>query len=238
MAYRESDPKAYLQSYVQTYLREEVQQEGLTRNIGAFSRFLEAASFSQASVLNLSSVARECSVERKVVEQYFLILEDLLLACRLPAFSKRAKRRLQQHPKFYFFDAGVYRTLRPKGPLDSPEQIEGHALETLVFQELKAVNDYLGLDYELFYWKTATGLEVDFIVYGESGLLAFEIKREGKVHQQSLTGLQAFLNDYPQARTYLFYGGSRVMKHGAIEILPIDVGLAKLPELLAFRGKR
>ena len=144
-AYIESDPKKYLESYVTTYLEEEIQQEGLTRNLAAFSRFLEAASFSQGSVLNISNVANECGVERKVVEHYFAILEDLLIAYRIPIFSKRAKRRMAAHPKFYFFDAGVYRTLRPNGPLDMPEQIEGASLETLFLQELMAVNDALEL---------------------------------------------------------------------------------------------
>lgn len=230
--YTESDPKAYLQSYVKTYLQEEIQQEGLTRNIGAFARFLEAASFSQGSALNISAVARECSVERKVVEQYFVILEDLLLANRLPVFSKRAKRRMIDHPKFYFFDAGVYRTLRPKGPLDRPEEIDGHALETLLFQELRAINDYHKLDFKLYYWKTSTSLEVDFVLYGERGIFAFEVKREGKVRPESLRGLRAFLKDYPEARTYLIYCGDRVMKDGSIEILPFEHCVGHLTEIL------
>ena len=228
----EPDPKAYLQSYVKTYLQEEVQQEGLTRNIGAFSRFLEAASFSQASVVNTSSVARECSVERKVVDQYFTILEDLLLASFLPVFSKRAKRRIVNHPKFYFFDAGVYRTLRPKGPLDRPEEIDGHALETLFFQELRSLNDYLDTGCELFYWRTASGLEVDFVLYGEAGILAFEVKREGRARPESLRGLKAFLEDYPQARAYYVYGGNRRMREGEIEILPLADCLKSLPQIL------
>src|SRR3990170_1172279 len=111
--FQEADPKRYLESYVTAYLREEVQQEGLTRNLGAFARFLEAASFSQGGVLNVSAVARECGVDRKVVEDYFTILDDLLLAVRLPVFRKRAKRKIVAHPKFYFFDAGVYRAMRP-----------------------------------------------------------------------------------------------------------------------------
>lgn len=231
-AYTESNPKAYLESYVKTYLQEEIQQEGLARQLGAFSRFLEAASFSQASVLNLSAVSRECSVARKTVEQYFIILEDLLLATRLEVFSKRAKRRTLQHPKFYFFDVGVYRTVRPRGPLDRPEEIEGHALETLFFQELRALNDYLEGNFKLFYWKTATGLEVDFILYGERGLFAFEVKREGKVRPEALRGLKAFLDDYPEAKAYFVYGGDRVMREGPIEILPFSLCLEKLPHLL------
>ncbi len=99
--YTESDPRRYLESYVKTYLDEEVRQEGLTRNLGAFTRFLEAASFSQAGVLNISAVARDCAVERKVVENYFHILEDLLIAYMVPVFTKRAKRRLVRHSKFF-----------------------------------------------------------------------------------------------------------------------------------------
>jgi len=82
-----------------------------------------------------------------VAEQYFTILEDLLIASRVPVFTKKAKRRMVGHPKFYFFDVGVYRTIRPKGPLDQPEDIDGAALETLVFQELQAQNTLLNLGY-------------------------------------------------------------------------------------------
>ena len=109
---------------------------------------------------------------RKLVEEYFHILEDLLLARRLPVFTRRAKRRMTAHPKFFFFDVGVYRSIRPKGPLDSPEEIDGAALETLIFQEIRAVNDLLRLGYDLYYWRTANGQEVDFVLYGEKGLIA------------------------------------------------------------------
>ena len=147
LACTSENPHDYLKSYASTYLREEVQQEGLARNIGAFGRFLEAASFSQGGVLNMAAVARECAVSVKVVEDYFSILEDLLIAVRLPVFSKRAKRRLVAHPKFYYFDAGVFQAIRPRGPLDAPEQIHGPALETLFLQQLRALNDYKDLEY-------------------------------------------------------------------------------------------
>lgn len=232
-AYVEDDPAAYLTSYVRTYLREEVQQEGLTRNLGAFSRFLEAASFSQGSPLNMSAVARDCHIERKVVEDYFTILEDLLLACRIPVFTKRAKRRTTSHPKFYFFDAGVYRALRPKGPLDSPEEIDGAALETLLWQELRAINDYRKLEYEIFYWRTAQGLEVDFVLYGERGLKAFEVKRASRVRDEDLTSLMQLREDYPIADCVLVYGGTRAYREGPIEILPLAACLEELPERLS-----
>ena len=146
-------PEDYLATYVQTYLREEIVAEGLTRQAGLFARFLEAASFSQGQPLNVSSVARESAVHRKVVESNFQILEDLLIGVRLPVFRKRAKRRLAGHPNFFIFDTGVYRAIRPRGPLDAPEQIDGAALETLVFQELRATSHNLNLGYDLYYWR-------------------------------------------------------------------------------------
>jgi predicted AAA+ superfamily ATPase len=219
--YTEENPQSFLESYVNTYLREEVQQEGLTRNLGAFSRFLEAASFSQAAPLNVSLVSTDCGVERKTVENYFHILEDLLLATRIPAFTRRAKRRIQVHPKFFFFDAGVYRALRPKGPLDSTEELDGAALETLVFQELRAINHYWGLGYQIFYWRTPTFLEVDFVLYGERGIKAFEVKRTSRVREKDLQGLREFIKDYPMAKGFLLYGGDRSYFEDQIQVMPL-----------------
>ncbi len=224
--------RAYLASYVATYLREEVMQEGLTRNLAAFGRFLEAASFSQASPLNISAVARDCMVERKVIEDYFGILEDLLIGVRLPVFTRRARRRLVSHPKFFFFDAGVFRAVRPRGPLDSVEEVDGAALETLLLEELRALNDYGRADYSLHYWKSTTGLEVDFVLYGEHGLCAFEVKRTQRVRREDLRALETFLEDYPMARATVAYGGNRVDRSGAIRILPFARCLQELPAIL------
>ncbi len=232
MAVTSRNPKRYLSSYVQTYLREEVQQEGFTRNLGAFTRFLEAASLANGAVLNKSSVARECAVDRKVVESYFSIVEDLLLGQMLPAFTKRARRRLTQHPKFYFFDVGVFRAIRPAGPLDSPEEIDGAALETLVLQELRAINHYHDLRFTLSYWRTSTGLEVDFVLYGERGLIAIEVKRTGRLRRRDFRGLAAFKRDYPMARTLMLYGGPDRRYSDGVEVVPLAEALAALPELL------
>ena len=231
--YTEADPKKYLEAYVRTYLEEEIRQEGLTRNLSAFARFLEAASFSQGSVLSISSVARECHVERKVVESFFSILEDLMIGYRIPIFSKKAKRRLIVHPKFYFFDVGVFRTLRPMGPLDTPEEVDGIALETLFLQELIALNSALNLGYKIFYWRTSNGREVDFVLYGPKGLLSFEIKRTSRITSTMLGGLKSFLTDYPMAKAYFVYGGNRRMHEGKIEVVPVLEILKNLKTLLA-----
>jgi len=231
--YSEADPQKYLEAYVKTYLEEEIRQEGLTRNLSAFARFLEAASFSQGSVLSISSVARECHVERKVAESYFSILEDLMIGYRIPIFSKKAKRRLVAHPKFYFFDVGVYRTVRPMGPLDAPEEVEGIALETIFLQELIALNSTLGFGYKVSYWRTSNGREVDFILYGPKGLLALEVKRTSRMTSAMLGGLKSFLVDYPMAKTYFVYMGNRRMYDGQIEIVPALEMLKNLKTVLA-----
>lgn len=230
--FSEENPKKYLESYVKAYLEEEIKEEGLVRNLSFFSRFLEAASFSQGQVLNVSEVAREAGVERKVVSNYFSILEDLLIGVFIPVFNKRAKRRLIFHPKFYFFDVGVYRTIRPVGPFDLESEIEGMALETLVLQELRAVNDYFDFGYRLYYWRTANGLEVDFVLYGKKGLFAFEIKRKDKIKNFDTKSLKIFQKDYPQAKCYLVYCGKRVMSDGKISILPIELFLKDLKKII------
>jgi predicted AAA+ superfamily ATPase len=230
LACTSENPHDYLQSYASTYLREEVQQEGLARNIAAFGRFLEAASFSQGGVLNMAAVARECAVSVKVVEDYFSILEDLLIAVRLPVFTKRAKRRLIAHPKFYYFDAGVFQSIRPRGPLDAPEQIHGPALETLFLQQVRALNDYKGLEYRLHYWRTASGDEVDFVLYGERGLRAFEVKMAHNVRPDDLRSLLRFRADFPQAKAHLLYLGERRWHDRGIEVLPLLDCVRKLDQ--------
>jgi predicted AAA+ superfamily ATPase len=228
----EPEPRDYLRSYVTTYLREEVQQEGFARNLGAFARFLEAASFSQGSVLNMAAVARESAINAKVAEDYFSILEDLLIAVRLPVFARRARRRVIAHPKFYFFDAGVFQAIRPRGPLDSPEETRGAALETLVLQQLRAVNDYGGLGYSLYYWRTPAGEEVDFVLYGKRGLVAFEVKMTQTARPEDLRGLRRFREGYPGARTFFVYTGPRRRHDAGIEIIPAEEALRDLDGLI------
>jgi uncharacterized protein len=233
--FSEDDPTRFLKDYVQTYLREEVLQEGLTRNIGHFTRFLEAASFSQASLINISSVARECQVERSVAENYFSILDDLLIATRLPAFTKRAKRQLATHPKFFYFDTGVFRAIRPAGPLDSPAEIDGPALETLVLQELRAANDYGEHGFGIYFWRTKSELEVDFVLYGDKGLIAIEVKRTRRLDPPDLRALREFKRDYPPARCFVFYGGTARQYFDEIVAIPLQEAFRELDDILSGR---
>ena len=220
------DPGRYLAAYVESYLRQEVIEEGRTRNLSVFSRFLESASFSQAAPLNVAEVARDVGVDRKTAVAYFDLLEDLLIAVRVPVFSRRTRRRMTTHPKFFLFDAGVYRTIRPAGPLDSPEEIDGAALETLVHQELRAHIAYRSLDLGLFTWRTASGAEVDLIAYGGDGLFAIEVKRRSRIRRADLHGLRQFKADYPTARCVMLFGGDRPEYREGIELLPVAGALA------------
>lgn len=232
LAYTGDNPHKFLQSYITTYLKEEVKQEGLTRNIGNFSRFMEIASFSQGEVLSMSDIAREAQLERKTVSNYFDILDDLLIAWQLPVFSRRAKRKMISRRKFYYFDVGVFRILRPTGFLDSNSELNGPALETLFLQEIKALNDYYELDYGIHYWRTKSGMEVDFVLYGPKGFLGIEIKNKKVIHPKDLHGLKNFLEDYPEAKGFIFYGGDKKRYYGNIIALPIREALKNLAKIM------
>jgi predicted AAA+ superfamily ATPase len=217
-----ADPEEVLKAYVGLYLREEVQLEGIVRNLGDFSRFLEALSFSHAAMLNLSDVARECQVSRTTVEGYLGVLEDLLLATRLQVFTRRARRQLVARPKLYWFDAGVFGSVRPRGPLDRFEEIGGAALEGLVAQHLRAWIDYSGAEHQLAYWRTRAGNEVDFVVYGPAGFWAIEVKHGAVVRPRDLRGLKAFGADYPEAELRLLYRGREPLEISGVRCLPCE----------------
>lgn len=222
------EPERALQGYLSLYVREEVQAEALVRDLGGFVRFVEAISFSHASPLNLANVARECDVSRKTAEGYLAVLEDLLLAFQIPVFTRRAKRQLQAHAKFFWFDTGVFRSARPAGPLDRPDEIAGPALEGLVAQHLRAWIDYSANDCTLSYWRTKSGNEVDFVVYGRAGFWAVEVKNGGRVHRADTSGLRAFRDDYPTARLGLVYRGAERLVVEGVPCVPAAEFLAAI----------
>jgi predicted AAA+ superfamily ATPase len=220
--------EAYLESYISVYLREELIQEGIIRNIQVFSRFLEAASFSQASILNMANIAKDVDKDPKVIADYFEILEDLLIGHRLPIFSRKGSRKTITKSKFYFFDVGIYKSLRPSGPLDDPSTLNGHAFETLIFQEILAMNHYLNWGYDISYWHTKYGQEVDFILYGKKGLLAIECKCSQMVSSSDLKNLQLFKNDFKPAKLYLIYGGDIELFIDGVKIIPANIFLKNI----------
>jgi len=222
------NPEEVLRAYAGIYLKEEVQAEGIVRNVGDFARFLETMSFSHASVLNSSNISRECQVPRKTVDSYLLILEALLLSFQLQIFSRKAKRTLSHQPKFYYFDAGVYASLRPKNLYDVETEQEGPALEGLVAQHLKAWVITQPESHQLHFWRTSSKVEVDFIVSGPSCFLAIEVKNGGAIHPSDTRGLETFKEDYPAAKLILLYRGKHRLKEGNILCIPVEDYLAKI----------
>ena len=223
-----ADPIDTLQSYLAVYVREEVQMEGLVRDLDRFSRFLETASFSHAQLLNVSNVARDSGVGRKAVEGYLGVLEDLLLSFRVPVFRKRAARATVAHDKFYLFDCGVFRWLRPAGPLDRPAEIAGAALKGLVAQHLRAWLAYRNRGDRLYYWRTRAGSEVDFVVYGPEQFVAIEVKHAAAVRRSDLRPLHSFHADYPEAQRLLLYLGDETLSRDGVLCLPCDQFLRAL----------
>jgi predicted AAA+ superfamily ATPase len=222
------DPLATLKTYITTYLKEEVQAEGLVRNIGNFSRFLETMSFSHGMQLNTSNIARECQVSRSTTDDYVQILKDLLLGCTLDVFKRRATRALSSHSKFYYFDAGVFRELRPKGPLDRQEELEGPALEGLVMQHLRAWIAGQKETHSLHFWRTRSGVEVDFIVYGPRGFWAIEVKNSQSISSQDVQGLRSFQEEYPECTPFLLYRGKTKIQTKGILCIPCSEFLLQL----------
>ena len=223
-----NNPKEVLETYISLYVEEEIKSEGLIRNIEPFSRFLQAMSFSHSSILNVTNIARECQVKRTTVDSWISILEDMLLTIQIPVFTHRAKRELSSHPKFYFFDPGVFRALRPFAIGDSPSQIDGLALEGLIAEHLTAWRDYSSEKHTLHFWRTRSGIEVDFVVLGPLGFWAIEVKNSNQISLSDLKPLISFMEDYPEATPIFLYRGKERMYKKKILCLPCEEFLKKL----------
>lgn len=234
MVLQAADPCEKVLNYVGVYLREEVIAEGLVRQVGDFSRFLEVCSFSHGNLLNGTEIAREAQVKRATVDNYLQILEDLLIAFRLPVFTRRSYRALVGHPKFYYFDTGVFRSLRPKGPIDREAELEGPALEGLVAQHLRAWVQAQRESHQFCFWRTRSQLEVDFIVYGPRGFWAIEVKRGKEVHSTDLKGLHSFGKEFPEATLLFLYLGKDKRKIDRVTCMPVAEFLVNLKPDQAF----
>ncbi len=217
LRFGQQNPYETLQAYISLYLEEEVKAEGLIRHYEPFMRFLQVMSLSHGSLLNVTNVARECYVKRTTVNDWISILEDLLICYQITMFTQRAKRELSAHPKFYFFDVGVYRALRPKSIKDSDAEIDGAGLESLVAQHLMAWKDYTTQKHDLHFWRTRSGVEVDFVVFGPLGFWALEVKNTHTIRSEDVTALVEFQRDYPESKALLLYRGTqRVLKNNVL----------------------
>lgn len=193
-----NNPSRLLSGYIDIYLKEEIKEEALVRNLNAFQRFLEVAALTNGEMVNYNNIAQECGVSATTVNAYFDILEDTLVGRRIPAYTKVMKRRLVQSPRFYFFDVGIMNHLLHRKELKRGTPEYGHAFEHLIVQELVAYMHYFHCDEKLSYWRTYTGVEVDLIV-GEARI-AIEIKSVEEVLNKHLKNLKSFAAEYPDSR--------------------------------------
>jgi predicted AAA+ superfamily ATPase len=196
--YLAKNPQRRLAAYIQVYLKEEIKEEALVRNLNAFQRFLEVAALTDGEMVNNNNIAQDCGVSATTVSAYFDILEDTLIGYRIPAFAKVMKRRLVQAPRFYYFDVGIANHLLHRKELVRGTTDYGHAFEHLIVQEIYAWMHYTHSEEQLSYWRTYTGVEVD-VVIGDAHV-AIEIKSVEEVMTRHLKGLKAFGEEHPQSR--------------------------------------
>ncbi|MEZ0313119.1 MAG: ATP-binding protein [Myxococcota bacterium] len=212
-----------LDAYAGTYLREEIKEEALTRNVDGFARFLSIAALASGQVTNLSAIARDAGVPRATVGTYFEILVDTLLGSFLPAWTPRARVKEVAHPKFYFFDTGVQRALAGRLRDSVGDEERGHLLETYVFHELRAHIAQASLGGELFYWRTADRNEVDFIWQRNTKRVAIEVKASRRWRNEDDRGLLA-LSDTKLAPSQRLgvYLGAQPLQRAFGRVLPMD----------------
>lgn len=218
--YLMSDARELIAAYADLYLKEEILDEGLTRNLPVFSAFLRAAAIGDAEVTNFSNIGRECGVASSTVRGYYEILEDTLIGSFLPAFTRRAKRRVMHAPKFYFRDVGVVNHLVRRGIVEAGSEAFGKAFENWIFHELSVHVRSIPAPYDISYWRLSSGIEVDFIL----GDAETAIEAKGKSHIQSrdTRHLEQFRAEYPETKNLLLVcleSRARVTSSG-IRILP------------------
>jgi len=208
-----------LKAYTQDYLKEEILAEGLTRNIPAFSRFFDAMAYSHGELTNYSNIARDCGVDSKTVREYYQILVDTLMGRFVEPFQRRQDRQIiSKAPKFYLFDVGVAGIITKRKILEERGESFGKAFEHFIFMELVAYSSYKDLDFEVNFWRTKSGLEVDFVL--GRGEVALEIKGTSRVDQRDLRSLMAFAKEYSPQKALVVCNEREERLQGKIRILP------------------
>ncbi len=214
--YFSDSPEEDLQAYTGDYLKEEIAAEGLTRNVAAFSRFLEVAALCNGSMINYSKISNDAQVPCSTIQEYFHILRDTLIGFDVPAWKKTLKRKPIATSKFYFFDVGVVRYLQNRSILKKGSPEFGDAFETYFAHELKTFVDYTGLK-KLSYWRSKSGYEVDFII---DDTLAIEVKAKENISSRDLRGLMALKEENKIKHYVVISLESRPRQVKGIQILP------------------
>ena len=211
-----------LRTYSQTYLKEEILNEALVRNIGAFSRFLDIAADQSGGIVNYSTISRETGVSSKTIKGYYQILEDTLIAIKLEPYLKSARKRLIMHPKYYLFDTGIINAIngRISIPPVQGSTIYGMLFEHFVILETFRLIHYTEKAYKIYHWRSAHGAEVDLVLESGDSLWAIEIKSSPIVKQGALKGLKSFTEDHPRAKPVCVSTCDNPYMAGDIQVVP------------------
>lgn len=226
--YLASNPQPLLRAYIGDYLKEEITAEALTRNVPAFARFLEISAFSNGQIVNYQNIGAECGVSPVTAKEYFQILVDTLIGRFIPAFQKRPKRRVIHSPRFYLFDVGLANYLLKRGNIKYGSENFGSAFEHFILQELLAYSSYSNKHFDVAYWRTASQLEVDFILGSHEA--AIEVKAAKNVAAHHLKGLRAFREEYKTKHAIVVSLDPKPRLIDGIKILPWQDFLDKLWE--------
>lgn len=221
--------KKSLRAYTQDYLKEEVFDEGLTRNIPAFSRFFDAMAHSHGELTNYSNIARDCGVDSKTVKEYYQILVDTLLGVMVEPFKRRQNRQvITRAAKFYLFDVGVAGAVTKRHIEEEKGELFGKAFEHFILMEIAAYNSYNEIGYKINFWRTKSGLEVDFVLGG--GEVAIEVKGAARIEKRDLQPLNAFIEEYSPRKALVVCNEREERVHGRIRIMPYRNFLSDLWE--------
>ena len=224
--YLSKNPKKLNSAYVGSYLHDEIMAEAKIRNIASFSRFLEAASFSNGEIVNYTNIATECGVSSPSIKEYFQILEDTLIGRFLPSYQKRPKRRVIRAPKFYFFDIGVANLLAKRSLIEPETEAFGKAFEHFIYHEIYVHSKYSGLEYPISYWRTTSQIEIDFVL-GENEV-GIEVKASKLANKRHIKGLKHFSEEYKVKKLILISNDPLPRKIGNIFIMPWHFFLDRL----------
>ena len=228
MAPNDKQLKKRMQAYISVYLKEEIAAEALVRKLASFNRFMEVAALTDGEMVNYNNIAQDCGVDAKTVKEYFSILEETLVGYMVPAYRKSVKRRLNQSPRFYYFDVSLPNYLLHRYDLQPGSEDFGHAFEHLLVQEIIAYLGYTDSEETLTYWHTYSGYEVDAIL-GDARV-AIEFKSSTEVQSRHLKGLKAFQEEHPGARLIIVSLDVAPRQLNGVEVLPVKQFLHELWE--------
>jgi predicted AAA+ superfamily ATPase len=222
--YLSKEPIEEVQAYVRNYLYEEIQAEGLTRNIPQFSRFLEVAALSCGQIINYTKIANDVGFSPTTIREYYQILEDTLIGFQVTPFLKTKKRKPVATSKFYLFDSGITNQMAGIKSIDQNSDLFGRRFEQFIAMELRAYNGYLRKNEPLQFWRAAN-YEVDFVI-GEH--IAIEVKATKKINSGDLKSLLALKEEKKIKNLYLVSQDPLVQEHKGISCIPWTLFLKNL----------